>query len=873
MRTKIMSKVSVALLACMLFNMSLPLLSFAASYYKLSYDSVSGQVYGVVYSDNNSVELSVYGDGDTNGFIIPTGEAHETEHGFFYNIFYEIAKGLHLDKFLIDGDEISSYCVKKVVYGEVYDTVYGNIYNYHPTDDNLCSISNEPTDPETIWYYPYLGDNNESQVYLSWEEVQNGDIVGYKIFVDGEEVAYTSNTYVYLTNFEYLTEYAVQIAAVNSVGFESPRQLTYSIISAGVLQGDQVPVTAKKSGSNWEKGQEIVKFSPLMLNHYQYSPNGSSNITLVLNSVYDNLWGKGFAHHSYQVNEESISMDDFELYNVDDDEVIPVTGLQIYNENGYLDFTLHFDERLDSGDQYILRMSNTSSGDEIHMPDANVNNGEIQLIVNNYLDSNYFYFNSLVIGDGEAPSKPNNLFFIEKDGEVVASWSPNSEADIKGYLVYVDGNLITETPITDTSFSIKGLTNGKKYHVNVAAVDNIGHRSLQAFGFPTPHTTSAPSPTTTVAPPAQSSPDTVKVLQPEDLKPANGEVSISVENNHDQVLLPATAAALTGNTVKISNKALSAEIPNTLIDQLKTLVPADQLKDAQISFSFEKKSNEEANKALNDSQAKLNNTTLKAAGEIYEFTLSITTKDGKDTKLSTFDKPIKLKLKLAEGAKKDLVGVYYLGSDGKLEYVGGQLTDDGYIIVEVSHFSTYAVLEFQKSFKDVAANYWAADAISKLAAKHVINGTTDTTFAPEKKISRAEFTAYLVRKLNLKADGSSSFKDVTSGKWYADAIAAAEKAGIVSGKTATTFAPEASITRQEMTVILMKAYMYSKGINIDSFAATTTFADHEEIDKWAAPYIQEALKLGLIKGRGNNNFVPNGFATRAEAAQVVSMLE
>src|SRR5690606_3103549 len=107
--------------------------------------------------------------------------------------------------------------------------------------------------------------------------------------------------------------------------------------------------------------------------------------------------------------------------------------------------------------------------------------------------------------------------------------------------------------------------------------------------------------------------------------------------------------------------------------------------------------------------------------------------------------------------------------------------------------------------------------------------------------------------------------------WYAHDIIAASEAGIVNGRTTTTFAPEETLTRQEMTVMLMKAYEISTSNSMDA-SITSSFADVDKIASWAIASVNAAHQLGYVKGIGDSLFIPTGTATRAEAAQMISQL-
>ncbi|QSZ28431.1 S-layer homology domain-containing protein [Aceticella autotrophica] len=171
------------------------------------------------------------------------------------------------------------------------------------------------------------------------------------------------------------------------------------------------------------------------------------------------------------------------------------------------------------------------------------------------------------------------------------------------------------------------------------------------------------------------------------------------------------------------------------------------------------------------------------------------------------------------------------------------------------------------SFKDIDG-HWAKDAIEALASKGIIKGEDENHFAPDNKITRAEFASMMIRLLNIPEEiYNNEFKDVTSGDWYAKAIEAAYKAGIIVGD-GSTMRPNDSISREEMAAIVMRVYeklSKYKEENINK----TTFADDSKISNWAKQAIANINKIGLMMGEPNNMFAPKESATRAEAAAVI----
>jgi hypothetical protein len=509
-----------------------------------------------------------------------------------------------------------------------------------------------------------------------------------------------------------------------------------------------------------------------------------------------------------------------------------------------------------------------------------------------------------VVEDTEAPAAPTGLTATAGNGQVTLSWTANTESDLYGYYVYVNGSEMHHNTdrIVGTSYTVGSLTNGTQYSFVVTAVDNSGNESPS----------SAAVTATPVAPtnndddddddnqnpgsqnpgnqnPGNQSPgnqnpgnnqggnqtppaDDEAVIVNEPVADQQGRVAVTIAEGKKEVLLPAQAAQNigSGKTLELKSEEFTAEIPGDVLAELQALVGNDQ--DAQISFKFDQVTAEETTELLEkaNSNASQNKADVKSAGEVFVFTLSVIDKDGQEKKLTKFIKPVKLTLKYKADANKDLLGVYFIGDNGELEFVGGTIEGDT-VVGYASHFSKYAVLEYNKSFDDVPSSYWAHDVIKKMAAKHILFGVSASEYLPKKNVTRAEFAAFIVRVLGLQATEEVKFADVDKNKWYASAVAAANQAGVVSGRSETIFAPEDEITREEMAVMVMRAYEIKVSNKLYS-TVTSTFADRDQISPWAKEYVDMLSEYGFSEGRGNNLYAPKGVTNRAEAAQIISIL-
>lgn len=136
---------------------------------------------------------------------------------------------------------------------------------------------------------------------------------------------------------------------------------------------------------------------------------------------------------------------------------------------------------------------------------------------------------------------------------------------------------------------------------------------------------------------------------------------------------------------------------------------------------------------------------------------------------------------------------------------------------------------------------------------------------PENEISRAEFVTLLVRALNLKDGGPGiTFEDVPHDEWFYDSIRIASGKGIVKGVDAKHFAPNRNVQRDEMAVMMIRAF---KG-TLDQSGSLKVFTD-VPANHWAKREIDEATKAKVINGYEDNTFRPNNSAKRAEAVKML----
>ena len=173
-------------------------------------------------------------------------------------------------------------------------------------------------------------------------------------------------------------------------------------------------------------------------------------------------------------------------------------------------------------------------------------------------------------------------------------------------------------------------------------------------------------------------------------------------------------------------------------------------------------------------------------------------------------------------------------------------------------------------FTDVGPGDWFLENVKYVYEKGLMNGTGETTFSPQSTTNRAMIVTILHRLEGTPAPGAQApFTDVPAGQYYAEAVAWAAANSIVNGTSETTYAPLNNITREQMAAILYRYAQY-KNYDVSGSADLSAFTDAASISDYAVSALQWAVDAGLINGKGNGILDPKGSATRAEVSAILS---
>lgn len=171
---------------------------------------------------------------------------------------------------------------------------------------------------------------------------------------------------------------------------------------------------------------------------------------------------------------------------------------------------------------------------------------------------------------------------------------------------------------------------------------------------------------------------------------------------------------------------------------------------------------------------------------------------------------------------------------------------------------------------DIPSGSWYESAVRYCLNNNYMNGESETKFNPNGTVSRAQMVQVLY---NLEGQpgytsGHTPFVDITPGSWYYNAVRWSEENGIASGTSATTFKPNAPVTREQVATFFAN---YAKFKNNYSGAQSdlSKYSDQNKISAWAKENISWAVNYGLMSGTSETTLDPQGTCIRAQLAQFI----
>ena len=215
----------------------------------------------------------------------------------------------------------------------------------------------------------------------------------------------------------------------------------------------------------------------------------------------------------------------------------------------------------------------------------------------------------------------------------------------------------------------------------------------------------------------------------------------------------------------------------------------------------------------------------------------------------------------AEMIWNDFFSHFTLNADGTRSYDGTPVKRDAAASSKASAAA---------AFQDIQG-HWAQQAIEAVAEKGWLSGTPDGRFAPAEPVSRAMLTSILYRIEGEPQAAAASFPDIPSGSYYEKAVGWAAENGVVTGYGNGAFAPNDSVTREQLAVILYR-YAQLKGRDMSEKESLDGFTDAAQVHGFAQDAMQWAVAEKLITGVSDTTLAPRSTAARAEIAVILNRL-
>ena len=272
--------------------------------------------------------------------------------------------------------------------------------------------------------------------------------------------------------------------------------------------------------------------------------------------------------------------------------------------------------------------------------------------------------------------------------------------------------------------------------------------------------------------------------------------------------------------------------------------------------------------------SRLSDSAKERIGGRPAYCFSMDTGGTKITDFSGGKASVSIPYVLQSGEDANAVVAYYIDSSGTPQAVRGAYhAKTGTMDFTVSHFSEYAVGYHKITFTDAADAAWYANAVNFCAARDITLGDSNNRFGPEHTLTRGQSIVMLMRAYGLDPDqtASDNFSDA-GNTYYTNYLSAAKRLGITNGIGGNQFSPDREISRQELFTMLYRVLGSLDELpSAVSGNGLANYTDSAEISG-SAKTAMEALVAGGIVAGTNGKLNPEGFATRAQMAEVLYRL-
>ena len=237
-------------------------------------------------------------------------------------------------------------------------------------------------------------------------------------------------------------------------------------------------------------------------------------------------------------------------------------------------------------------------------------------------------------------------------------------------------------------------------------------------------------------------------------------------------------------------------------------------------------------------------------------------KDGKE--IDSIEENIKIGIPIEEEGNMGLVAIL-VDEYGKEIVIKNSYIKDKNIVLDINKSCIVKVENRASKFEDVNNKNWFKNSVDFVTARGLFSGKSNKNFAPDDEMTRGMLASVLYRFANQpKVVGDVKFNDINRALYYSDAIIWATQNKIVHGVNENEFAPEDSITREQLVTILYR-YAGSPKINVND---KKVFSDKDKISSYALDAVNWAIENNILSGRTDGTLDPKGNVTRAEVSTI-----
>ncbi|WP_100405495.1 S-layer homology domain-containing protein [Bacillus solitudinis] len=259
--------------------------------------------------------------------------------------------------------------------------------------------------------------------------------------------------------------------------------------------------------------------------------------------------------------------------------------------------------------------------------------------------------------------------------------------------------------------------------------------------------------------------------------------------------------------------------------------------------------------------------------EVVDFSLTVSSGE-RQANISNFSSYVYREIPIDN--VENLDNVVVLNVDGEPTVVPTQTFGEAVRFASFT-FSKYVVVEREPViFKDLPNTFWAKPEIDRLSVRDIFQGRENGTVAPNESVTRIQLAVLLSRALGLVSSENyeNQFKDVAGDEWFMAEFLPVIEAGIVQGRQDGTFSPNEKVTRQQAAAMISRA-MEHIGVNeskLDATKSLTQYPDVNRIGDWAQTDVERLLQAGIMEGKESGEFDPKESTTRAQMAKMLDRL-